>query len=67
MRISFVGGGTDLPVHYEKHDGTVISSVIDKYIYVTVKRHSPLFREKYRLSYSKTENAQSFWRMLLRL
>jgi D-glycero-alpha-D-manno-heptose-7-phosphate kinase len=59
LRISFVGGGTDLPAYYEKHGGAVISSAIDKYIYVTVKRHSPLFQEAYRLSYSKTEHVQS--------
>ena len=59
LRISFVGGGTDLPSYYEHHEGAVISSAIDKYIYVTVKRHSPLFKESYRLSYSKTEHTQS--------
>jgi D-glycero-alpha-D-manno-heptose-7-phosphate kinase len=59
LRISLVGGGTDLPAYYENHDGAVISSAIDKYIYVTVKRHSPLFRESYRLSYSTTELVES--------
>lgn len=59
QRISFIGGGTDLPAFYKDHDGEVISSAIDKYIYVTVKRHSPLFQEAYRLSYSKTEHVQS--------
>ena len=57
QRISFVGGGTDLPSFYEQHDGGVISSAIDQYVYVTVKRHSALFQEAYRLSYSKTEHA----------
>jgi len=57
QRISFVGGGTDLPYFYEQHDGGVISSAIDQYVYVTVKRHSALFQEAYRLSYSKTEHA----------
>lgn len=57
QRISFVGGGTDLPSFYNNHDGGVISSAIDQYVYVTVKRHSPLFQERYRLSYSKTERA----------
>jgi len=59
QRISLVGGGTDLPAYYENHDGAVISSAIDKYIHVTVKRHSPLFQEAYRLNYSKTEHVQS--------
>lgn len=57
QRLSFVGGGTDLPDFYRQHGGAVVSSTIDKYIYVTVKRHSPLFQEAYRLSYSKTEHA----------
>lgn len=59
QRLSFVGGGTDLPSFYEQHGGAVVSTTIDKYIYVTVKRHSPLFTEAYRLSYSKTEHVQS--------
>jgi len=57
QRISFVGGGTDLPSFYREHEGGVISSAIDQYVYVTVKRHSALFQEEYRLSYSKTEHA----------
>lgn len=58
QRLSFVGGGTDLPPFYREHGGAVVSTTIDKYIYVTVKRHSPLFAETYRLSYSKTEHVQ---------
>lgn len=59
LRLSFAGGGTDLPGFYERHGGAVVSSTIDKYLYVTVKRHSPLFNEVYRLSYSKTEHVDS--------
>ena len=55
QRISFAGGGTDINYFYEKHGGLVISSTIDKFIYVTVKEHHPLFIEKYRLNYSITE------------
>lgn len=56
QRLSFAGGGTDLPDFYQEHAGAVLSVAIDKYIYVTVKRHSPLFNEAYRLSYSQTEH-----------
>ena len=36
LRITFVGGGTDLPFYYENRDyGAVVSSAINKYIYVT--------------------------------
>ncbi|CAN6134445.1 MAG: hypothetical protein K9J28_02905 [Sulfuritalea sp.] len=59
QRISFVGGGTDLPSFYKKYGGGVISSAINQYVYVTVKQHSPLFEEAYRLSYSKTEHAHT--------
>ena len=59
QRISFVGGGTDLPSFYTSHGGGVISSAINQYVYVTVKQHSPLFEEAYRLSYSKTEHTNA--------
>ena len=59
QRLSFAGGGTDLPDFYGVHGGAVISATIDKYIYVTVKRHSPLFNEVYRLSYSQTEHVNT--------
>jgi len=56
QRVSFCGGGTDFPGFYLKHGGAVVSSTINKYIYVTVKQHSPLFNEAYRISYSTTEH-----------
>lgn len=59
QRLSFAGGGTDLPDFYREYGGAVVSTTIDKYIYVTVKRHSHLFNETYRLSYSKTEHVNS--------
>lgn len=37
LRISFVGGGTDIPSFYEKDYGAVLSSTIDKYVYVIIK------------------------------
>lgn len=36
MRISFVGGGTDLPAFYRQSPGRVISVAIDKYVYVAI-------------------------------
>ena len=38
LRISMVGGGTDLKAFYQKSSGAVISSAIDKFIYVIVKK-----------------------------
>ena len=59
LRISFAGGGTDLPDFYRRGYGAVLSSAVDKYLFVTVKRHSPLFNENYRLNYSETEHVDA--------
>jgi D-glycero-alpha-D-manno-heptose-7-phosphate kinase len=59
LRISFAGGGTDLPDFYEREHGAVYSTAINKYVYVTVKRHSDLFFEPIRVNYSKTEQVHS--------
>src|SRR5436309_1915841 len=55
LRVSFAGGGTDLPEFYREEEGAVFSTAIDKYVYVTVKRHSELFLEPVRINYSRTE------------
>jgi D-glycero-alpha-D-manno-heptose-7-phosphate kinase len=55
LRVSFAGGGTDLADFYEGDYGAVFSTAIDKYIHVTVKRHSELFNEPIRINYSDTE------------
>jgi D-glycero-alpha-D-manno-heptose-7-phosphate kinase len=52
LRISFAGGGSDLPAFFEEEPGMVLSAGIDKYMYVTVKK---AFGEFYRISYSQTE------------
>jgi len=52
LRISFVGGGSDLPAFYEQEHGAVVSTAITKYIYITV---NPKFDRKIRASYSRTE------------
>ena len=55
LRVSFVGGGTDLPEYYLNSEagGKVLSTTIDKYVYVIVNRK---FDNKIRVSYSQTEN-----------
>jgi D-glycero-alpha-D-manno-heptose-7-phosphate kinase len=55
LRVSFAGGGTDLPAFYEHEYGAVVSAAINKYIYVTVKKHGEIFNEPVRLNYSKSE------------
>jgi D-glycero-alpha-D-manno-heptose-7-phosphate kinase len=52
LRMSFVGGGSDLPVFYRKHGGAVLSCAIDKYVYVNVNRK---FDDGIRVAYSRTE------------
>ncbi len=59
LRISFAGGGTDLPDYYRIEPGEVLSTTIDKFVYVTVKAHGVLFGERYRLNYSETEHTDS--------
>ena len=53
VRISFCGGGTDLPEFYSKHGGAVVSMAINKYVYICI---NPKFSGNIRVSYSKTEN-----------
>jgi D-glycero-alpha-D-manno-heptose-7-phosphate kinase len=56
LRMSFVGGGSDLPVFYRRFGGAVVSTAINQFVYVTVNRK---FDEKIRISYSRTEEARS--------
>ena len=52
LRMSFVGGGSDLPSFYEHEQGAVVSTALDKYIYITVNNK---FDHKIRASYSITQ------------
>lgn len=56
LRISLIGGGTDMPQFYEKHRGVVLSFAIDKFVYVSVNKK---FDDRLRISYSKTENVDT--------
>jgi len=55
FRISFVGGGTDLRSFYGEEPGQVLSTSIDKYIYVVVKRQIGIVEHKFRINWSKVE------------
>jgi D-glycero-alpha-D-manno-heptose-7-phosphate kinase len=52
LRMSFVGGGSDLPSFYREHGGCVLSTSIARYIYIAVNRK---FDGQIRVSYSRTE------------
>ena len=56
LRISFVGGGSDLKEFYQHRQGKVISASIDKYIYVIVKKR---FDNKIVLNYTHREIVDS--------
>ncbi len=60
FRISFFGGGTDYPAWYLKNGGSVLSTSINKYCYITLRYLPPFFEHKIRLVYSKVEHCQSY-------
>lgn len=56
LRMSFVGGGSDMSSFYREETGAVLSTSIDKYIYIAVNKK---FDGQIRVSYSKTEEVHS--------
>jgi D-glycero-alpha-D-manno-heptose-7-phosphate kinase len=56
LRVSIIGGGTDLPEWFEHNEGCVVGSSIDKYIYVIVNNR---FDDKISVGYSKQETVDS--------
>ena len=56
FRISFCGGGSDIDTFYKKHGGCVISTTINKYMYIT--SHPSFDKNTTALKYSKTEIVQ---------
>ena len=55
FRMSFFGGGTDMPEFFREHGGAVISTSFDKYCYVNVRHLPPFFDYHTELSYARTE------------
>ena len=56
LRISFLGGGTDFEQYYRQEEGWVISSAIDKHIFVIIKER---YDDRIRVGYTKTELVDS--------
>ena len=56
FRVSFAGGGSDLPEFYQRSPGAVLSCTIDKAMYIAVH---PYFHDKIRIKYSRTEDVAS--------
>ena len=66
LRISFLGGNSDLPAYYSKYGGLVLTTTIDKYIYCIVKsRFDDLIRVKYSIQES-VENVDDLKHDLVR-
>ena len=55
FRMSFFGGGTDMPEFFKEKKGAVLSTTFDKYCYVNVRHLPRFFDYSTELSYSKTE------------
>ncbi len=56
LRISFVGGGSDLASFYKTHMGAVVTTAINKYVYIAVNNQ---FDGRIIINYSKTEIVRS--------
>jgi D-glycero-alpha-D-manno-heptose-7-phosphate kinase len=56
LRVSFFGGGTDFPPFYLSEGGAVLSSAIDKYIFITIKKR---FDQMIRVGYTRAEMVDS--------
>jgi len=57
FRISFFGGGTDYPAYFREFGGSVLSTSINHYCYINLRKLSPYFDYKYSLRYSVTETS----------
>lgn len=55
LRISFLGGGTDYPAWSNEHGGAVLSTTIDKFCWLTVRRLPPFFPHRNRIVYRVIE------------
>lgn len=59
LRISFCGGGTDLASYYSTVQGAVVSTTVNKYMYITINRLSRYFDHRILVKYSQTELVNS--------
>ena len=59
FRMSFFGGGTDIPEFFREHGGSVISSTFDKYCYVNVRHLPRFFDYSTELVYAQIERVSS--------
>ncbi len=58
-RISFFGGGSDYPSWYNNRPGKVISTTINKHLYISCRYLPNFFNHKYRIAWSKIEETKN--------
>ena len=56
LRITFGGGGTDLPSYYRKFGGQLVAGGIDKYIYIALHK---IFPQEFIIKYSQYERVKT--------
>ncbi len=59
VRVSFFGGGTDYPDYFRENGGAVLSTTVDKYIYISVRKTTRVSEYKYKINYSKLESCNT--------
>jgi D-glycero-alpha-D-manno-heptose-7-phosphate kinase len=59
FRISFFGGGTDLPKWFREHGGAVLSTTINRYCYISLRPLPPFFSHKSRVVWSRIEEVNT--------
>lgn len=59
FRISFFGGGTDYPVWYREHGGSVLATTMNKYCYISCRYLPPFFEYKNRIVWSRIEQVNT--------
>ncbi|MDD2850953.1 MAG: kinase [Desulfuromonadaceae bacterium] len=57
FRISFFGGGTDFPAWYRENGGAVLSTSIDKFCYVSLRKLPPFFDYKHKIVFFSKQEA----------
>lgn len=60
FRMSFFGGGTDIPSFFNEYGGSVISTTFDKFCYVNVRHLPPFMPYMSELVHSKIERVNDF-------
>ena len=59
FRMSFFGGGTDMPEYFNEYGGSVLSTTFDKYCYVFLRHLPPFFEYRTEIAYSKMERVKN--------